>query len=96
VKVRYGKVEGYVHSLVLLTHPPLEYVSAITADEQEMKKGFRRRSSSYINLEEEGGLNRNDRKRLGHDEQADYESLEKIELFTMSSWEVRRFMEGEQ
>jgi hypothetical protein len=61
-----------------------------------MKKGFRRRSSSYINLEEEGGLNRNDRKRLGHDEQADYESLEKIELFTMSSWEVRRFMEGEQ
>jgi hypothetical protein len=94
VKVRYGKGEGYVHSLVLLTHPPLEYVSAITADEQEMKKGFRRRSSSYIYSEEVSGLSRNDRKGPGHDGQADYESLEKIELFTMSSLEVQRFLEG--
>jgi hypothetical protein len=96
VKVRYNKGEGYVHSIVLLTHPPLENVSAITADEQEMRKGFRRRASSYISSEAEHGLYRDDRKGPGHDEQADYASLEKIELFTMSSREVRRFMEGKQ
>ena len=96
VKVRYGKGEGYVHSLVLLTHPPLEHVSAITADEQEMKKGFRRRASSYIGSEGERGLNRGDRKGPDYDDQIDYASLEMIELFTMSSWEVMRFSEGKQ
>lgn len=96
VKVGYNNGEGYVHSLVLLTHPPIENVSAITVDEQEMKKGFRRRASSYISSEAERILNRDDRKAQGHDEQADYASLEKIELFTMSSREVRLFMEGKQ
>jgi hypothetical protein len=93
VKVKYKNGEGYVHSFVLLLYPPIENVSAITADEQEIRRGFRRRVSSPISSEAQGGL---DRKEPGHDEKADYESLEKIELFTMSSREIRRFMEGKQ
>jgi SH3 domain-containing protein len=95
-KVGYHKGDGYVHSLVLLTHPPFEKATAITADEQELQKGFRRRASSFRSAEEERGLDRDDRKGPGHDEKADYESLEKIELFTMSSREVKQFMEEKQ
>src|SRR5512146_1889634 len=91
IKVKYNNGDGYVHSLVLLTHPPKENVWAITADEQELRRAVRRRASSAIGIEADRGLDRDDRKAGGSREYADYESLQEIELFTMSSSEIIRF-----
>ncbi len=87
-KVTYNNQDGYVPSLVLLTHPPLNEATVFTGDAQEMRTGFRRRASEI------SALSTDSRKGPDRDKQADYESLEKIELFTMSSREVKRFMEG--
>jgi uncharacterized protein YgiM (DUF1202 family) len=88
VKVTYNNQDGYVPSLVLLTHPPLNEATVFTGDAQEMRTGFHRRASEI------SALSTDSRKGPDRDKQADYESLEKIELFTMSSREVKRFMEG--
>ncbi|HSB34875.1 MAG TPA: SH3 domain-containing protein [Nitrospirota bacterium] len=96
IKVKYNNGDGYVHSLVLLTHPPKENVWAITADEQELRRGFRRRASSAIGIEADRGLDTDVGNAGSKGERVDYESLQEIELFTMSSWEIKLFMEGNE
>jgi hypothetical protein len=102
IKVKYNNGDGYVHSFVLLMHPPVEDTMAVTGEEEALRKGFRRRASSSTGAEAESGLDRDEGKGKGKGkgrgrfDHADYESLEKIELFTISSWEVKRFMEGKE
>ncbi|HSB33194.1 MAG TPA: SH3 domain-containing protein [Nitrospirota bacterium] len=96
IKVKYNNGDGYVHSLVLLTHPPKENVWAITGEEEALRRGFRQRASSSIGIEAESGLDLGDRKAGGGREYADYESLREIELFTMSYSEIIQFMEGKE
>ena len=96
IKVKYNNGDGYVHSFVLRTHPPKESVSAITGDEQELRRGFRRRTSSSIGVETERGPDTDVGKAGRKAEHADYESLQEVELFTMSSGEVKQFMEGKE
>src|SRR5512147_2903210 len=58
IKVKYNNGDGYVHSLVLLTHPPKENLWVITGEEEALRRGFRRRASSSIGIEAESGFDR--------------------------------------
>jgi uncharacterized protein YgiM (DUF1202 family) len=94
VKVKYSDKEGYVSALLLSTHPPLEKTGVIRGDESDIKQGVRRRASSYTSAAAARGLAADDRRRLSKEEKVDYESLEKVEAFKVSSEEISRFMEG--
>jgi uncharacterized protein YgiM (DUF1202 family) len=94
VKVKYNDKEGYVSSLLLSTHPPFDKTTVIKADESDIKQGVRRRASSYTSAAAARGLAQEDRRRLSKEEKADYDSLDKIESFKLSSEEINRFMEG--
>lgn len=96
IKVKYNNGDGYVHSFVLLMHPPKENVWAITADEQELRSGFRRRASSATGIEADRGLDTDVEKSERKGDRIDYESLQEIELFTMSYSEIIQFMEGKE
>jgi uncharacterized protein YgiM (DUF1202 family) len=93
IKVRISDKEGYVSSLLVSTHPPFEKTEVIKGGDAEIKQGVRRRASSYTSAAAARGLARDDRRRLSKEEKIDYESLEKVEAFTLSSEEVARFME---
>ncbi len=94
VKVRFKDRDGYVSSLVLATHPPLPKAGVIRAEDTEIKQGVRRRASSYTSAAAARGLAQDDRRRLGTEEKADYDALDKIESLKLSPEEVTRFMEG--
>lgn len=94
VKVRISDKDGYVSSLLVSTHPPFEKTGILKGEDADIKQGVRRRASSYTSAAAARGLASDDRRRLSQEEKVDYESLEKIEAFTLSSDEVARFMEG--
>lgn len=94
VKVTIAEKEGYVSSLLVSTHPPFEKTGVIKADDAEIKQGVRRRASSYTSAAAARGLAQDDRRRLSKEEAIDYESLEKMESFTLAPEEITRFMEG--
>ena len=94
VKVKYNGKEGYVSALLLSTHPPFEKAGMIKGDESDIKQGVRRRASSYTSAAAARGLAQDDRRRLSKEEKVDYESLDKVESFKLTSEELSRFMEG--
>ena len=94
VKVKYEGKEGYVSALLLATHPPFEKVGIIKGDESDIKQDVRRRASSYTSAAAARGLAQDDRRRLSKEEKVDYESLDKVESFKVTSEELSRFMEG--
>jgi hypothetical protein len=94
VKVRIADKDGYVSSLLVSTHPPFKKTEVIKGDDADIKQGVRRRASSYTSAAAARGLTQDDRRRLSKEEKVDYESLEKIEAFTLSDDEITRFMEG--
>jgi hypothetical protein len=94
VKVRIFDKDGFVSSLLVATHPPFEKTGVIKGDDADIKQGVRRRASSYTSAAAARGLTQDDRRRLSKEEKVDYESLEKIEAFTLSDDEITRFMEG--
>ncbi|MEW6213644.1 MAG: SH3 domain-containing protein [Nitrospirota bacterium] len=93
VKVRYNSKDGYVSALLLSNHPPIERQALITGEESEIKESVRRRVSTFASAAAARGLTQEDRKRLSREEEADYESLEEIESFSLSTEEIIRFME---
>ncbi len=94
VRVRYKDRDGYISSLVLSTHPPLSRTGIIKAEDSEIKQGVRRRASSFTSAAAARGLAQDDRRRLGKEEKADYDALDKIESFKLSPADISRFMEG--
>lgn len=94
VKVKLEDKEGYVSTLLLSTHEPLEKVSVIRGEEGEIKQGVRRRASSYTSAAAARGLTSDDRKRLSREEEIDYKALDKVESFTVNPAEVSKFIEG--
>jgi uncharacterized protein YgiM (DUF1202 family) len=94
VKVRISEKDGYVSSLLVSTHPPFEKPGVIKGEDAEIKQGVRRRASSYTSAAAARGLAQDDRRRLSKEEAIDYESLEKMESFTLGPEEITRFMEG--
>jgi len=94
IKVKIDFETGYVSSLVVSKQPPLNRVSLIKAEGQDIRQGVRRRASSYTSAAAARGLTQEGRKRLSKEEKADYFSLEKIESITVSREAVEKFMEG--
>lgn len=94
IKVKFNDKDGYVSSLLAATHPPFEKMGVIKGEDAEIKQGVRRRASSYTSAAAARGLAQDDRRRLSKEEKVDYESLEKVESFQLSSDEISRFMEG--
>jgi hypothetical protein len=93
VKVRISDRDGYVSSLLVSTHPPFEKTEVIKGEDAEIKQGVRRRASSYTSAAAARGLAQVDRRRLDKEEKVDYDSLEKVEAFTVSPDEVALFAE---
>ncbi len=93
VKVRISDQDGYISSLLVSTHPPFEKTGVIKGEEAEIKQGVRRRASSYTSAAAARGLAQDDRRRLNKEETVDYDSLEKVEAFTVGPDEVALFME---
>jgi len=93
VKVKFDDRDGYVSSLLVSTRPPLEKAGVIKAENTEIKQGVRRRASSYTSAAAARGLAADDRRRLSKEEKVNYEALEKMESFMVSSDEVSRFMQ---
>jgi hypothetical protein len=91
VKVRFKNKDGYISSLLVSTHPPLDKAGIIKGEEAEIRQGVRRRASSYTSAAAARGLTQDDRKRLNTEETADYASLEKVESFKLSDDELSRF-----
>jgi hypothetical protein len=96
LKVRFNEQDGYVPYLLVSTHPPFEKTRLIKGEDAEINinKGVRRRASSYTSAAAARGLAQDDRRRLSKNEKADYDSVDKMEAFTLSSDELNRFMEG--
>lgn len=94
VKVRLDSKEGYVPALLLAAHPPMGKQGLITGQEKEIKQSARRRASTYTSAAAARGLTAVDRKRLNEDGGVNYESLEKMEAFSLSQDEIDLFMKG--
>lgn len=94
IKVEFGQKAGYVSSLLLSKTPPMQKVTLIKGNEDDIKKSVRRRASTYTSAAAARGLTQDDRRRVSTQEKVDYGSLEKMETFTVTSEEVARFMEG--
>jgi len=94
VKVTYNAKTGYVSSLLVATHPPLDKEGVIRAEQDDIKQGVRRRASTYTSAAAARGLAADDRKRLSMEEEVNYKALEQIEAFTVSNDEVIKFAEG--
>ena len=96
VKVKYKNKDGFVPSLLLATHPPFEKIAIIKGEEEEgdIKQGVRRRASSFTSAAAARGLAPEDRRRLNTEEKADYDLLEYMESFKVTTDELKQFMEG--
>ncbi len=94
IKVSFKDKEGYVSSMLLSTHMPMEKIGLIRGEESDIKQSVRRRASTYTSAAAARGLAADDRRRLSKDEKVDYGALEKIEAFTLSADDVSRFRGG--
>jgi hypothetical protein len=94
IKVAVGEQEGFVFSMLLASHPPLERTSVISGEGKEIREGVRKRASSYTSAAAARGLAQDDRRRLSNEEKVDYDSIGRIEAFKLSQEEIGRFMEG--
>ncbi len=94
VKVKIKDKQGYVPSLLLSAHPPLEKVGVIKADDVEIREGVRRRASSFTSAAAARGLTPEDRKRVSDEELVDFNALERMESLRLTVDEVTQFMAG--
>ena len=94
MKVAYGGKEGYVSSLLVSSHPPLQKRGFIKANDSEIKMGVRRRSSAFASAAAARGLTKEDRRRADTEDRVDYAALHNMETLSYSDEEVDRFMEG--
>ncbi len=96
VKVtRDGKI-GYVSSLLLATHAPLNKPEIVKAGDTAIDKGVRRRASSYSSAAAARGLTKEDRKRADEEGKADYSAVIKMESLTVKEGEVNNFAAGDK
>lgn len=93
IKVKVEGKEGYISSLLVSTHPPLEKQTVIKADDEEIKPTARRRASSYTSAAAARGLTDEDKKREGIEDSGDYKALDKMESLKVTPEEVTKFKE---
>ncbi len=94
IKVNHSGKTGYISSLLVSTHPPMEKTTLIKGGEGDINQGVRRRASTYTSAAAARGLTHEDRKRLSTEEEVNYKALEKMEALTLTNDEVTRFTEG--
>lgn len=94
IKVKVEGKEGYISSLLVSTHPPLEKQTVIKADDEEIKPTARRRASSYTSAAAARGLTDEDKKREGIEDSGDYKALDKMESLKVTPEEVTKFKES--
>lgn len=94
VQVDYQGKEGYVSSLLVSSHPPLEKKRFIKASDPRIEHGVRRRTSYFASAAAARGLTREDRMRADTEGAVDYPALMKMEELSFSDDEVAQFMEG--
>ena len=94
IKVKIDCKAGYIPSLLLSMHPPLEKTVVIKADDSEIKQGVRRRASSFTSAAAARGLAKEDRKRADIEEGVDFNALKKMESLSLTPDEVTQFIEG--
>lgn len=93
IKVKVEGKEGYISSLLVSTHPPLEKQTIIKADDEEIRPTARRRASSYTSAAAARGLTDEEKKREGIEESGDYKALDKMESLKVTPEEVSKFKE---
>lgn len=93
IKVKVDGKEGYISSLLVSTHPPIEKQTVIKAEDEEVKPGARRRASSFTSAAAARGLTDEEKKREGVEETGDYKALDKMESLKVTPAEVTKFKE---
>lgn len=93
IKVNVDGKEGYISSLLVSTHPPLEKQSVSKTAEEEVKPTARRRASSFTSAAAARGLTDEEKKREGIEESGDYKALDKMESLKVTPAEVTKFKE---
>jgi hypothetical protein len=94
VTVVYDGEEGYVSSLLVSSHPPIEKRRFIKETDPKIERGVRRRSSSFASAAAARGLTREDRMRADMEGAADYQALEKMESLSFGDDDLTRFVKG--
>ena len=94
IKVTFNSKEGYVSTLLLSTHPPMEKTGLIKAEGADINQGVRRRASTSTSAAAARGLTSDDRIRTSREEEIDYKALERVEAFAVNPDEVAKFMTG--
>lgn len=93
IKINVDGKEGYISSLLVSTHPPIEKQSVSKTDEEEVKPTARRRASSFTSAAAARGLTDEEKKREGIEESGDYKALDKMESLKVTPAEVTKFKE---
>lgn len=96
IKVNLDGKSGYVPSLLLANHPPLQRVDVVSAEGPEIKEGVRRRTSSFSSAAAARGLTKEGRQRADVEEGVDNLAVRKMEALNIGDDEVMRFASGEQ
>lgn len=93
IKVNVDGKEGYISSLLVSSHPPMQKQTVIKAEDEEIKPTARRRASSYTSAAAARGLTNEEKQRDGVEETSDYKALDKMEALKVSPEEVTKFKE---
>ena len=93
IKIKIDGKVGYISSLLVSTHPPLEKPTVIKAEDEEFKPTARRRASSYTSAAAARGLTDEDKKHAGIEDKSDYKALNKMESVKVTPEEVKNFKE---
>lgn len=93
-KVSAGDKSGWVSSMLVASYPPMNRVTVITDEQQDISQDARRRASAVTTAAAARGLTEDDRRRLGRSgELTDYRALEKLEAMMISNKELIDFIE---
>jgi uncharacterized protein YgiM (DUF1202 family) len=92
IKVKVDGKEGYISSLLVSTHPPIEKQTVIKAEDEEAKPSARRRASSFTSAAAARGLTDEEKKREGI-ENSDFDAVKKMEAMKVTPEEVNKFKE---
>ncbi|MBI5637218.1 MAG: SH3 domain-containing protein [Nitrospinae bacterium] len=78
-KVKTGGKAGWINRLAVADTPPMDKVTVITADAEDLQEKSRKRSSAITSAAAARGLSDAERKRMSDIGQADHQSLARLE-----------------
>lgn len=95
LKIPYRNSEGYLSTVALDDHPPMEKISRHEEKTVRPKLSSRTRGSATATVVAGvKGLTYEDRARLSKGEVADYEGVKKVESFRVTPAELQKFTAG--